>query len=257
MSADQPPRAMQIKCDDNHVLRDEREVYAVLPLNHARILELGCGAGEKTRAIARAYPEATILALEVDQVQHEKNLALTGFPNIEFAAGGAEAIPAPNEAFDAVLMFKSLHHVPLPLMDQALDEIRRVLVPGGIAYISEPVFAGEYNDILRLFHDEEQVRAAAFSALARMVESGKMLLADEIFFNARLRFPDFAAFEHKVIRATHTQHHLPPTVYAEVRSRFNKHLGDGGADFHTPMRVDILRKPLYPFPNGMFPMPAQ
>ncbi|OWW18092.1 class I SAM-dependent methyltransferase [Noviherbaspirillum denitrificans] len=234
---------MQISNSQAGALRDERELYAGLLPECARILELGCGTGEKTRAIARDYPQASILALEVDRIQHEKNLGLTGFPNIRFGVGGAERIPAGDATVDIVFMFKSLHHVPLALMDQALDEIRRVLVPGGIAYISEPVFAGEYNDILRLFHDEGMVRAAAFAALERAVASGKLELVDEIFFNARLRFPDFAAFEEKVIGATHTRHHLSPALLAEVRARFAPHLTPSGAEFHTPMRVDILRKP--------------
>jgi ubiquinone/menaquinone biosynthesis C-methylase UbiE len=235
---------MQIASSTADILRDERELYASLGLDRRRILELGCGAGERTRSIAREYPQASILALEVDHIQHKKNLALTGYPNIRFAVGGAERIPAEDGAFDVVFMFKSLHHVPLGLLDQALDEIRRVLVPGGVAYISEPVFAGDYNEILRLFHDEQIVRAAAFAALERGVTSGKMELVDEIFFQARLRFPDFAAFEEKVIGVTHTQHRLTPAVYAEVQSRFATHLTDDGAEFHTPMRVDILRKPV-------------
>jgi len=236
-------QTMQISNSNAGALRDEREIYANLGLNGARILELGCGAGEKTRAIARDYPQASILALEVDHIQHRKNLELTGYPNIRFAVGGAERIPAEDDTFDVVFLFKSLHHVPRALMDQALDEIKRVLVPGGVAYISEPVFAGEYNEILRLFHDEEAVRAAAFAAIERVVASGKLELVEEIFFNARLRFPDFAAFEDKVIGATHTRHHLTPAVHAEVRSRFAMHMRDSGAEFRTPMRVDILRKP--------------
>lgn len=236
---------MQISKGDTGTLRDESDLYAEWGLDRARILELGCGAGEKTRAIARAYPGASILALEVDRIQHGKNLGLTGYPNIHFAVGGAERIPAEDNAFDVVFMFKSLHHVPLALLDQALDEIRRVLVPGGVAYISEPVFAGQYNEILRLFHDEEMVRAAAFAALERVVAAGKLELVDEVFFNARLRFPSFAAFEENVIGATHTRHQLTPALYAEVRSRFATHLTEDGAEFHTPMRVDILRKPVH------------
>lgn len=99
-----------------------------------------------------------ILALEVDAIQHALNLAAPALPNVQFAQGGAEAIPAPDASFDIVLMFKSLHHVPVALMGQALREISRVLRPGGVAWISEPVYAGDFNDILRLFHDEKEVR---------------------------------------------------------------------------------------------------
>ncbi len=52
-------------------------------------------------------------------------------------------------------------------MDAALAEIARVLVPGGWLYVSEPVFAGPFNELMRLFHDEQAVRAAALAALAR------------------------------------------------------------------------------------------
>ena len=82
---------------------------------------------------------------------------------------------------DVVLMFKSLHHVPVDLMDQALREIRRVLKPDGLVYISEPLFAGEFNEILRLFHDEQKVREAAFSAVKKAVDAGLFRLVEEIF----------------------------------------------------------------------------
>ena len=42
-----------------------------------------------------------------------------------------EDIPFPSGAFDLVLMLKSLHHVPLAHLDRALDEVARVLRPGG------------------------------------------------------------------------------------------------------------------------------
>ena len=41
----------------------------------------------------------------------------------------------------------------------------RVLRPCGLVYISEPIYAGNFNDILRLFHDEQAVRLAAPAAV--------------------------------------------------------------------------------------------
>lgn len=55
-------------------------------------------------------------------------------------------------------MLKSLHHVPMPEMSQSLNEISRVLRPGGHLYVSEPVYAGALNDILRLYNDEGVLR---------------------------------------------------------------------------------------------------
>ena len=70
-------------------------------------------------------------------------------------------------------MLKSLHHVPMALMDQALAELARVLRPCGWLYVSEPVYAGQLNELIRLFNDEGEVRAAAQAALDRAVASGR------------------------------------------------------------------------------------
>jgi len=222
----------------------EREIYnRCLPLDGARILELGCGRAELTRLIATHGVNRHITALEVDEIQHSLNLKITDLPNVEFKLAGAQSIPADDASFDIAMMFKSLHHVPQNLMAPALLEINRVLEPGGFLYVSEPIFAGEFNEILRLFHDEERVRSAAFAAIHHSVETGVFELADEIFFNAPIKFQDFAEYERMVIGVTHTRHHLTREVHQAVKTRFEGHQRADGARFAMPMRVDLLRKP--------------
>ncbi len=212
----------------------------LLQLNGAKVLELGCGKAEKTRLVARKA--ASVLALEVDATQLAKNLAVTDLPNVTFAHGGAEKIPAADSTYDIVLMFKSLHHVPVGLMDSAFAEIRRVLKPGGVAYISEPVYTGEFNEILKLFHDERAVREAAFEAEQRALAAGGFALVAQKFFLQPVHYESFAQFEEQVIKVTHTEHKLSDETFAQVRSKFNRHLTAHGADFHTTIRVDLLKK---------------
>lgn len=214
-----------------------------LPFAGARVLELGCGRAEKTRTLAECGGVREIVALEVDAIQHARNLAAPPLPNVQFRQGGAEAIPADDASFDIVIMLKSLHHVPPPAMDRALAEIARVLKPGGLAWISEPVYAGEFNDIIRLFHDEKVVRELAFAAICRAVDSGRLALDKQLFFNTRSQFDDFEQFDARMIRVTHTNHQLSPELYRQVREKFMPHLGPAGATFLNPQRVDLLRKP--------------
>lgn len=222
---------------------DERNIYEnLLPLEGAHILELGCGRAEKTRAIAQGGKIGSITALEVDQVQHAKNLQIGDLPNVSFRLGGAEAIPTPDGEFDVVLMFKSLHHVPLDLMDRALAEIHRVLKPGGLAYISEPVYAGDFNDILRMFHDEKAVREAAFAAVERAVQGGLFELVGQKFFSTPGHFDSFEQFEERILKVTHSNHQLAPELYQAVKDKFMRHMTAQGADFLNPLRVDLLRK---------------
>jgi SAM-dependent methyltransferase len=223
-------------CDEDVILR------SLLPLTRAHVLELGCGKAEKTRALAKGGQVASITALEVDAVQHAKNLLIGDLPNVSFSGGGAEAIPAADASVDIVLMFKSLHHVPTDKMDRALAEIGRVLKPGGYAYLSEPVYAGAYNEVLRLFHDEKMVREAAFAAIRRAVDGGALELVSQTFFKAPRHFDNFEQFEEEVLKVTHTQHRLSPEVYEAVRAAFMRHMTTQGVDFQQPIRVDLLRK---------------
>lgn len=218
-------------------------MLAELPFDGARVLELGCGKAEKTRTLAATGRVKEIVALEVDTIQHARNLEITDLPTVQFRQGGAEAIPAEDGSVDIVIMFKSLHHVPMEHMDRALGEIARVLRPGGLAWISEPVYAGDFNDILRLFHDEKVVREAAFAAVRKAVADGRLALEKQLFFNTRSQFDDFGQFDTRMIRVTHSNHQLSPELYEEVRRKFASHLGAGGAIFLNPQRVDLLRKP--------------
>lgn len=233
---------MRISHIDPGPVLDERELIDRLPLAGARALELGCGTARQTRLLMRSGKFLSILALEVDRVQHGLNLQLADMPSVRFGLGGAEEIPAGDASFDAVFLFKSLHHVPLDLLGRAFAEIRRVLAPGGLVYISEPIFGGDYNEILRLFHDEERVREAAFDATRDAVEAGLFSLVSQTFFRAQVRYRDFGEFEQKVLNVTHTEHRLSPALLDEVRAKFEAHMGERGAGFLAPFRVDLLQK---------------
>ena len=153
--------AMQLIGPDSAPIARDIDVFAALvPLASARIVELGCGNAELTRALATRHPDARITAFEVDRVQHAKNLAGSAPPNVVFGYGSADAIPLPDASCDVVLMAKSLHHVDVPAMDAALAEIARVfdvLKLDGITlltsvdqrYIGHPDFEPVYEELDR------------------------------------------------------------------------------------------------------------
>ena len=226
----------------NTLLNEIQLLLGELPFDGASVLELGCGKAEKARQLAEIGRVKEILALEVDDIQHQRNLQIVDLPLVQFRHGGAEAIPAPDNSVDIVLMFKSLHHVPMEFMDQALTEIARVLKPGGLAWISEPVFAGDLNEVFRLFHDEKIVREAAFAAICTAVTSGQMSLVKQLFFNTRSFFENFAQFDQRMIQVTHTSHQLEANLYQRVKAKFESYLTPQGATFLNPQRVDLLRK---------------
>lgn len=233
---------MQLQSDTYRDASEIEIMQEVLPFTGADVLELGCGRARWTRTIAERFPVHSVTATEVDELQHEKNLQITDLPKVKFVYGGAEAIHLDDESVDIVIMLKSLHHVPVSMMDQALTEIHRVLRPSGMAYISEPVYAGAFNDILRLFNDEKAVREAAFQALTKAVEDGRFKLEQEIFFQSKSEFGSFAEFEQRFLFPSHSDHKIDKALHEKVKAAVEPHLGPDGASFTNPHRVDLLRK---------------
>jgi ubiquinone/menaquinone biosynthesis C-methylase UbiE len=234
---------MQIKSFEIQPVHEESECLdRMLPWAGARILELGCGDAQTTRQLAANPGIEQLVAVEIDSIQHSKNLGLTQLPNVLFKSYGAERILELDESFDIVLMFKSLHHVPMDQMGEGLNEISRVLRPNGLLYVSEPVFAGEFNDIMRLFNDEDTVRIAAFEALSQAVDEGQFELVEEYFFKNSICFDSLEQFENRILNVTHSDYELTTNILDEVRRRFASHKSPSGFTFEIPNRVDLLEK---------------
>jgi SAM-dependent methyltransferase len=224
------------------LIDDELDVLAgLVPLAGQDIVELGCGAAALARALLRRHPDSRITGLEVDERQHAKNLALPQ-QGLRFVAAGAQAIPFPDASFDLALMLKSLHHVPMPLLAQALREAARVLRPGGHLYVSEPVYGGPFNDVIRVFNDEGVVRAAAQAALDEALRDGPWEEVAQRRFETPVHFADFADFERRMMRPTFADHRIDDARLAATRAVFEPHCGADGADFRRPMHVRLLRR---------------
>jgi ubiquinone/menaquinone biosynthesis C-methylase UbiE len=221
----------------------ELEMMAqLLPLEGARLLELGCGRAWMTRRLAEDFALAEIIATEVDAIQHDKNLAIADLPGVRFVYAGMEKVPLEDASVDVVVMLKSLHHVPVGLMQQGFAELYRLLRPGGLAYISEPVFSGDFNEILRLFNDEQQVRQQAFAAICAAVDGVHFVREGQYFFESPGVYADWQEFEDRMLKVTHTRHDIDEPLYRRIQAAFMAHMTPQGAAFMKPARIDLLRR---------------
>ncbi len=111
-------------------------------------LELGAGKGFLSYAVYEHFRPRRLVVTDYDpsQVEEAKRLfaiKLGTIPaNIEFRGADALALPFENEAFDAVFALEVLHHTEkkdwqFRNIPKALEEIRRVLRPGGIFCYTE------------------------------------------------------------------------------------------------------------------------
>ena len=223
-------------------ISDELELLnELIPLNAQRMIELGCGAAKLGRALVARFAHCEWVGLEVDKIQHAANLSAPA-PRMQFVESGAQAIPFGDATFDLAIMLKSLHHVPLALLDVALNEAWRVLRPDGLLYVSEPVFAGELNEISRLFNDEEFVRTQAQQALDRALASGNWTTHAEVRFNMPAHFKDVDDYMRRMLDVTFAERSFEEAMRAQIRERFAPHMTASGANFARPMYVRVLRK---------------
>src|SRR4051794_2967459 len=95
-----------------------------------RVLDVACGPGNFTRSFARAAgDDGVVIGLDASRTMLERALQ-EGVPaNVAYVRGDATSLPFADEAFDAVCCFAALYFIADPL--RALDEIERVLAPGG------------------------------------------------------------------------------------------------------------------------------
>lgn len=232
-----------MKLIEDNITQTLEEIYLVetLNLDNKTILELGCGNASMTKMIAENGSNRKVIACEVDEIQHKKNISLN-IPNIEFKLNGAQNIELEDESIDAIFMFKSFHHIPYDLMKKALKEIKRVLKPNALVYISEPLFKGSQNELIAMFHDEEQVRIDAFEHIKNSVENEEFKLFREIFFQTEVIYKDFEDFKNKQMNLSYNNNNITKQLEEEIKNKFNSFNNGKETSFMKPFRVDILQK---------------
>lgn len=102
-----------------------------IPPTGGRVLEMGCGTG----IFLKHLQSSGFFLHGLDYTQGMLELALYKLddPSIKLVHGDGQSLPYASNLFDIVYSFKVLAH--LPHLDWALNEIRRVLRPDGIAIL--------------------------------------------------------------------------------------------------------------------------
>ena len=108
--------------------------YDLLPGGDLSVLDLGCGAGHGSNMLSKKYTKVTGLDISKEAVSYAKEH--WDAPNITFVEGDSMNIPFEDNTFDVVASFEVFEH--LHDWRKFLSEIKRVLKPNGLVYISTP-----------------------------------------------------------------------------------------------------------------------
>lgn len=99
--------------------------WAALDSQQRSVLEVGCGAGQGLRLLARQASELKA----GDYSPEVLATALENFPDLDLSVFAAESLPFADQSFDRVLLFEAIYYVDA---EEFFREAWRVLKPGGV-----------------------------------------------------------------------------------------------------------------------------
>jgi ubiquinone/menaquinone biosynthesis C-methylase UbiE len=111
----------------------EKLIELAAPAPGEKALDVGCGTGTLALALKSSVGTGEVHGIDAspEMIEVAKEKAAKAGAAIDFQVALIEAIPFPDATFDLVTSSLMLHHLPDDLKRTGLDEIRRVLKPGG------------------------------------------------------------------------------------------------------------------------------
>ncbi len=131
-----------------------------------RVLDVACGEGYGSALLARTAQRVIGLDVSEAAVAHARG-TYAAVPNVEFVRASCSRLPLADASIDVAVSFETIEHIEE--QTAFLDELARVLVPGGVLVLSCPNKL-EYSD-KRSFVNEFHVKELYRDQLAALVSS--------------------------------------------------------------------------------------
>jgi ubiquinone/menaquinone biosynthesis C-methylase UbiE len=131
------------------------------------LLDVGCGSGEISVGLAQYVQRVTGVDLSASFEDAEAYLKQEGIGNVEFLAGNAYELDYESNVFDVCVCHSTLEALEEP--ELALNEMNRVLKPGGILGVASVEYSGLilYGDNLTLLNRFYEIRRELWQEVAK------------------------------------------------------------------------------------------
>jgi len=196
----------------------------------ARVLDLACGTGAMMRRLAARLPDAVLLGTDLSHAQLRD--ARLRSPWLPLVQSNAVALPFRGGAFDVVHWSWLLEHVPRERAVDILREVRRVLAPGGVAWMTEVD-----NDSLA-FWPRIPLAEESFRALWRVQEEGggDPIIGRKLYGLCRAAgFTDVQVFP----TTFHLHHGSPPGYFHGMLEEFAEILDSARESLPDPLKARV------------------
>ncbi len=144
----------------------------------SHVLEVGCGVGAQTVALARRSPDAHFTSIDVSAesiAQAKKVTDAAGLANVRFQQADIFALPFAPESFDHVFVCFVLEHLSRPA--ETLAILSALLNPGGTMTVIEGDHGSTY------FHPDSNAAHASIGCLVELQRraGGNALIGRQLY----------------------------------------------------------------------------
>lgn len=163
-----------------------------------RILDIGAGEGITDLSIVLRYQPQELVAMdivdyikELPRVARANGLPLEKMPeNFTFLQQSCEDVPYPDDSFDVVISWGSLEHIAGGYR-KALDEVYRVLKPGGLFFVAPGLYysamghhLGEFSSVphLHLRIPEEELKHMVMTTTPTIMDRSGFNVSNEDYW---------------------------------------------------------------------------
>jgi len=144
------------------------------------VLDLGSGSGYACRALREVADAGAAYGVDASTAMIENARSYTDDPNVGFLRGDFEHLPFAGDAIDHCFSMEAFYYARDP--DRTLDELRRVLRPGGtfycaVNYWEEHVHSHDWADLVDVHMtrwSEREYRAAFREAGFHVAGQGRI-----------------------------------------------------------------------------------
>jgi fatty-acid O-methyltransferase len=127
-----PPMGLPLEATDEphrYAIQLYHRTATQVDLAGKRVLEVSCGHGGGASYLMRTLAPASYTGLDLNRAGIDFCRQKHKLPGLDFVCGNAEDLPFADESFDVLINIEASHCYPH--FDRFLNEVRRVLRPGG------------------------------------------------------------------------------------------------------------------------------
>ncbi len=212
--------------------------------NEARVLDLGCGGGHVSFAVAKHVREIVAYDLSADMLAVVAKAARErGFGNLSTQQGVAEKLPFADTSFDFVLSRFSAHH--WRDVDAGMREAARVVRPGGTVAIVDAISPGTpvldtFLQTLEMLRDPSHVRDYTRAEWVAMMTRAPLVAGEARQYRLRLDFQSWL----ERMRTPKVQADAIRALYAAMSADVRRHFAiEADNSFTIDVMMLVTAKP--------------